>query len=155
MNNNRAEEQIEKRNENAKRILESEEESERLANNAENKFRNAIKNKKSFFFQDRIEDLKEYLPLLISLFRSYTKKEYTEIPVMSIVSIVAALIYFFSPADLIPDFIPGFGYIDDAGVIMFLVYSLKNDLNKYKKWKTTRDNIIDVEPQDIKEDTQE
>ncbi len=37
------------------------------------------------------------VPTLISLVRSYAKKEYTDIPIGSILAIVGALIYFLSP----------------------------------------------------------
>lgn len=32
-------------------------------------------------------------------------------------TIAAALTYFLSPADAIPDMVPGFGFTDDAGVV--------------------------------------
>lgn len=51
---------------------------------------------------DRIPILgKEFkmLPLLMSLLRSYFKKDYQEVPVATIVAIISALIYFLSPID--------------------------------------------------------
>lgn len=54
---------------------------------------------------------------MILLVRNYIKKEYTEIPLGSIIAIISALIYVISPADLIPDNIPGIGYLDDAAVV--------------------------------------
>jgi len=38
---------------------------------------------------------------------------------------VAALLYFISPFDAIPDWIPGAGYIDDAGALAALVMSVR------------------------------
>ena len=32
--------------------------------------------------------------------------------------IVGALVYFISPIDAVPDFIPGIGYVDDLGVLV-------------------------------------
>ena len=58
-----------------------------------------------------------YVPLMMSLVRSYVKKEYTDPPVGSMVTIVLALLYFVLPTDLIPDVIPGIGHIDDALVV--------------------------------------
>ena len=77
-----------------------------------------------------------YVPVFIDLVYNYIKKKYTDIPVGSIISIVAALIYFVSPIDLIPDFIPGMGLIDDAGVILFCLNLVKSDLDDFKKWRT-------------------
>lgn len=67
---------------------------------------------------------------MVSLVDSYVKKEYMDIPVGTIVSIVAALIYLLSPIDLIPDVIPVIGYLDDAAVIMLVLgLGVNNDLN--------------------------
>ena len=38
---------------------------------------------------------------------------YKKIPFGTIAAVVASLLYFVSPIDVIPDFIPVIGYIDD------------------------------------------
>mgnify|MGYP002626452989 CR=1 FL=1 len=81
------------------------------------------------------------VPVLISLVRAYAKKEYTEVPVGTIVAIIAALLYVFSPIDLIPDTIPVIGFADDAAVVMFCMEKVKEDLDDYKLW---RDNNIEA-----------
>ncbi len=45
--------------------------------------------------------------------------------------VVAALIYFISPIDAIPDLTPLFGYLDDLGVIMALLKFLGSELIPY------------------------
>ena len=54
------------------------------------------------------------VPVMISLIKSYIEKEYTEIPLGTIIAVISALIYVVSPIDIIPDSIPGAGYIDGA-----------------------------------------
>lgn len=76
-----------------------------------------------------------YVPLMMSLIRSYVKKEYTEPPVTSMISIVVTLIYFLSPIDLIPDTIPGAGYIDDAVVVSGCLALVRTDLEDYRIWR--------------------
>ena len=76
-----------------------------------------------------------YIPLMMSLVRSYVKKEYTELPVGTMVSIVIALIYFLSPVDVIPDFIPGLGMIDDAAIVAGCLILVKGDLEDYRYWR--------------------
>ncbi|MBS82956.1 MAG: hypothetical protein CMD65_02345 [Gammaproteobacteria bacterium] len=44
-----------------------------------------------------------------------------------------ALLYFICPLDLIPDFIPFFGFLDDAGVISAAIKIYVNDIEIYKK----------------------
>ena len=45
--------------------------------------------------------------------------------------VVAALIYFISPIDTIPDLMPLFGYLDDLGVITALLKFLGSELIPY------------------------
>lgn len=75
------------------------------------------------------------VPLLISCLRSYIKKEYTKMPLGSLIAILASLIYIFTPIDLVPDFIPGVGYLDDAAVITTCLKLVSSDLENYKKWR--------------------
>ena len=49
--------------------------------------------------------------------------------------IIAALIYFIAPIDVIPDFIPGLGYIDDAFVIGYTIKGLKDLIEAYKVYR--------------------
>lgn len=75
------------------------------------------------------------LKLLFELVNDYRKGVYREIPWASIAAIVAALLYVLSPIDLIPDFIPGFGLVDDAAVVTLCLKAIIGDLQAYKRWK--------------------
>lgn len=79
---------------------------------------------------------------LISLVRSYMKKQYTDIPIGSMISIVAALIYFVSPIDIIPDTVPIIGYMDDIAVIGFVLNFVHDDVEEYKKWQKENNKRI-------------
>lgn len=79
------------------------------------------------------------VPVLISLVRAYINKTYTQIPLGSILAIVGALIYFLSPIDLVPDFIPGVGYIDDVAVFGIAFKLVHDDVAEYKNWKSAKD----------------
>lgn len=46
--------------------------------------------------------------------------------------ILDALVYFVDPDDLIPDRVPGLGYIDDAIMIELVVQELKHDIQAYE-----------------------
>ncbi len=45
--------------------------------------------------------------------------------------VVSALAYFNDPRDLIPDEVPGFGFLDDAVMVELVVQELKHDLEAY------------------------
>jgi uncharacterized membrane protein YkvA (DUF1232 family) len=72
---------------------------------------------------------------LIPLIRDYWKGKYRDISAKSMVIFVVALAYIISPIDLIPDYIIGFGQIDDAVILGLALYFLEKDLRKYKEWK--------------------
>jgi uncharacterized membrane protein YkvA (DUF1232 family) len=78
------------------------------------------------------------LTALFRLLQAYSRHEYTDIPWGSIVLVVVAIIYFVSPVDLIPDFIPVAGYIDDASVIAFVLRQVRTDLDKFSAWEAAR-----------------
>ncbi len=84
------------------------------------------------------------LQLLFSLSKDYASGNYTSIPKSAIISVVAALLYFISPIDLIPDFILGLGLVDDVIILRFVYKKVKKELDKYQVWKTTQKNIIPI-----------
>ncbi|WP_026489939.1 YkvA family protein [Butyrivibrio sp. XBB1001] len=75
------------------------------------------------------------IPTMISLVKSYVQKEYTDIPIGSVIAIVSALIYFVSPIDLIPDNVPVIGYIDDMTVITVCLKMVQSDIDEYLEWR--------------------
>ena len=75
------------------------------------------------------------IKLMVGLITDYAKGDYTEVPWDTIAAITGAVIYFISPIDIIPDFLPVVGYMDDALVIKLALDFAEDDLNKYKTWK--------------------
>jgi uncharacterized membrane protein YkvA (DUF1232 family) len=56
-------------------------------------------------------------------------------PADSILIVVAAVLYFVSPFDLIPDSIPVFGLIDDASVFTYVAKSNLTLISNFRKWE--------------------
>jgi uncharacterized membrane protein YkvA (DUF1232 family) len=50
-------------------------------------------------------------------------------------AIIAALEYFISPVDVVPDAIPIVGWADDALVVMFAIHSVSGDIARYAAFK--------------------
>jgi uncharacterized membrane protein YkvA (DUF1232 family) len=86
----------------------------------------------------RIRELGDRIKLLGRLVRAYANGSYREISVGNIVLIVAAILYFVTPVDLIPDAIPGAGLVDDAGVLAFVLAKLEIELDRYAAWERSR-----------------
>ncbi|MBW2962171.1 DUF1232 domain-containing protein [Mesonia sp. JHPTF-M18] len=86
--------------------------------------------------------LKKYAELgklMINMLKDYKQGFYQDVPWFSIASIVFALLYVLNPLDLIPDFIPGFGYVDDFSVFTLALRFVETDLHKYLDWKLEQD----------------
>ncbi|OGP55666.1 MAG: hypothetical protein A2Y65_02825 [Deltaproteobacteria bacterium RBG_13_52_11] len=73
--------------------------------------------------------------LLFAVVRDYRHGRYRKIPFWTIAAIVAGFLYVLNPFDLIPDFIPLVGQIDDAAVVAACLLMVRQDLHRYKKWK--------------------
>ena len=82
-----------------------------------------------------LTEIWDNLQLLFQLVSSWRKGDYKKIPTGSILTIIAAIIYFVSPIDIIPDFLLGLGLVDDAAVIAFVLRQIASDLDKFKIWK--------------------
>jgi uncharacterized membrane protein YkvA (DUF1232 family) len=59
-----------------------------------------------------------------------------EVPFRSLAAIAVTLLYLANPFDLIPDFIPGIGYIDDVFIVTLCVKFVGTDLDRYREWKS-------------------
>ena len=72
------------------------------------------------------------------MLKAYYTGRYKEVPVATIVSIIMTLLYVFSPVDLIPDFIPVIGLLDDAAVMGACVASFGSAIKKFEEWEATQ-----------------
>ena len=86
----------------------------------------------------RISAVKERLQIMGRLVVSYVKGQYREIPVSTLLKIVAALIYFLNPIDLIPDAIVGVGLVDDLAVLTWVYKSAAEEVQKFIAWENGR-----------------
>jgi uncharacterized membrane protein YkvA (DUF1232 family) len=76
----------------------------------------------------------ESFQILLRLIRSWLAGKYCA-PAGPILMAVAAVIYFVSPFDLIPDAIPVLGFVDDASVITFVARTHMGVISSFRKWE--------------------
>ena len=71
---------------------------------------------------------------LLAMIGAWARRDYRNVPTKSIVLGLAAVLYFISPLDLIPDFLPG-GFLDDLAVLTLVLASLRADIAAFRLWK--------------------
>ncbi|MGY6743359.1 MAG: YkvA family protein [Cecembia sp.] len=52
--------------------------------------------------------------------------------------IVLGLVYFITPLDIIPDFLPLIGFADDLSVLIAIYNSVKHEVDSFKAWEKNR-----------------
>jgi uncharacterized membrane protein YkvA (DUF1232 family) len=88
------------------------------------------------------------MKLLFTVTKDYVTGVYTEVPWTTIAGIIGSLIYVLSPIDLVPDFLPFVGLLDDAAVLGLCLKAIDIDLQKYKIWKKDSGFKIEILPGD-------
>jgi uncharacterized membrane protein YkvA (DUF1232 family) len=98
-------------------------------------FREAVRKAKSIP-KEPFKDLWAYFQAMLRLIRAYYRGEYREVRLTNLVFIIGAVIYVLDPWDLIPDWIPGLGFVDDATVLAFAVQKTRQTLDDFTTWET-------------------
>jgi len=99
-------------------------------------FKEAVK-KAPTIPREPFKDLWAYFQAMLRLIRAYYLREYRNVPVQSLVTIVGAIIYILNPFDLIPDWIAGLGFADDAVILSFAIRQTRQTLDDFMTWETT------------------
>ena len=81
---------------------------------------------------------KEKFFVLGRLLKAYALGDYREIPWKTLLLIVASIIYFLNPLDLIPDLIPLTGLTDDFAVLLWVYNSASNEVDKFLNWEKNK-----------------
>ena len=77
----------------------------------------------------------ELAKLMFGMLQDFRKGEYSKIPWFTVASIGVALLYVLNPMDMLPDFIPGLGYVDDFLILTIILRFVETDLHDYLDWK--------------------
>ncbi|GAB4027173.1 YkvA family protein [Spirosoma koreense] len=84
-----------------------------------------------------IAAFREQLGLVTRLLKAYTSGQYRALPWKTLIRVIAVLIYFVSPIDLLPDFLPIVGITDDIALMLWLFSGIKDDIEKFRQWEMT------------------
>jgi uncharacterized membrane protein YkvA (DUF1232 family) len=86
--------------------------------------------------------------VLLRMIRAYVDGRYREIPWLAILTATAAIVYFVTPADFIPDFIAGLGLLDDAAVLTWTLGAVSRSLSDFRAWESKSEHRSRQSPPD-------
>jgi uncharacterized membrane protein YkvA (DUF1232 family) len=82
-----------------------------------------------------ISVFREQLGIVTRLLKAYASGEYRQLPWKTLIRVIAVLIYFVSPIDILPDFLPIVGLTDDIALMLWLFSGMKDDIEKFRQWE--------------------
>jgi len=86
----------------------------------------------------RFARVRDDLNLLLGLCAAWWRGEYRAVGRQALLSVVAALLYFLTPLDMVPDWLPGAGLLDDLAVLAWVMRTWAAELDAYRAWREAR-----------------
>jgi uncharacterized membrane protein YkvA (DUF1232 family) len=74
---------------------------------------------------------------LVRLVQAYISGAYRQVEASTILSGVAVLLYVLSPIDLVPDFLPIVGVMDDLALISWFITKFQAEIARFQEWENT------------------
>jgi uncharacterized membrane protein YkvA (DUF1232 family) len=75
------------------------------------------------------------LQILVRMVQAHIAGEYHAFSNKTILMFVFALVYFITPVDMIPDFVPMPGFTDDITIIYYVVKNFAEDIEAFREWE--------------------
>ena len=72
------------------------------------------------------------------LAKAYATGKYRAVSWRAMLILLAALIYFVNPLDLIPDLIPVAGFTDDFAILVWVYNSIQDEVDKFLEWEASQ-----------------
>ncbi|MDP2746591.1 MAG: hypothetical protein CVV09_06340 [Gammaproteobacteria bacterium HGW-Gammaproteobacteria-13] len=83
-------------------------------------------------------ELTGQLKLLQALCLAWWRGEYRAIDSRALLAVVAALLYFVTPLDAIPDWLFGIGLVDDLAVLAWVLRTWQEELAAFQQWRAAQ-----------------
>ncbi|QOI97245.1 MAG: DUF1232 domain-containing protein [Flammeovirgaceae bacterium] len=79
--------------------------------------------------------MKEKINQFMRLAKAYVSGRYRFVPWKTMATLLAALIYFLNPFDVVPDIVPVLGLGDDFAVLMWVYNSVAVEVDRFLAWE--------------------
>lgn len=85
------------------------------------------------FSSGSLKKFSEIASTFFNLLTDFVSGRYKNIPWWAIAAIGFALVYVLNPFDIVPDFIVGLGFVDDASVVATSLKMIEKEVDKYEQ----------------------
>ena len=72
------------------------------------------------------------------LCKAYAVGDYRAVSLRTMLLVVAAVLYFVNPLDLMPDVIPLTGFADDFAILLWVYGNIRQEIEKFLEWERSR-----------------
>jgi uncharacterized membrane protein YkvA (DUF1232 family) len=88
-----------------------------------------------------LSETRNELPAFFRLLRAWATRRYTAVPWKTIVLVTAAIAYFVSPFDAIPDWVPLAGFLDDVYVLRLVIRATRGEVASFRLWEAGQETV--------------
>ena len=89
----------------------------------------------------QVIELMEHVQLFLRMIKKSFVGEYSAFSHKTLLSLVFGLLYFVTPMDVVPDFVPLLGFSDDLSIIYFIIKNFKSDIEAFKVWELNQELV--------------
>ena len=86
---------------------------------------------------ETLESLFELVNTFARMLRAHLNATYKDTPWRTLALLVAGLLYFVNPFDIVPDFIPVAGLLDDLTFLLLILKSIRKDVDLFREWEAS------------------
>lgn len=88
--------------------------------------------------QSGVDQVKEYMKSFMRLVKAYINGSYRAVSNKSMLIGVGVLIYLVTPIDIIPDFIPVLGFLDDVSLMAWFIDAFQKEITSFRDWEASK-----------------
>ncbi len=89
-----------------------------------------------------IQTLRDQFMVIGRMLKAHVNGTYKIRSVRMLIILLAAIIYFINPIDLIPDFLFGIGLADDLAVLTWVYSAAAEEIASFKNWESSLVNPL-------------
>jgi len=86
---------------------------------------------------ETLESLFKLVNTFVRMLSAHLGGTYKDLPWRTLALLVAGLLYFINPFDIVPDFIPVAGLLDDLTFLVLVLKSIRKDVDLFREWEAS------------------